>query len=104
MKGLRCNRSIFFKTHGGDYEDYEAHLGACAQFLNLEEELNCRFNDAIVYQVCKEIVKETQRPLYLEAVNKMRDEEADNNDSLEDVIESLRDIYDEFTEEIELVE
>ena len=104
FEGLAMQPLDFFKTHGGDYEDYEAHLGACAQFLNLEEELNESFNDAIAYQACKEIYKETKKPLCFEAVEEMQLEEFDNSDRLEDAIESLRSIYNEFLEELESVE
>lgn len=103
-EGLAMQPLDFFKTQGGDYEDYEAHLGACAEFLDIEEELNESFNGAIAYQACKEIYKETKKPLCFEAVEEMQLEEFDNSDRLEDAIESLRSIYNEFLEELESVE
>ena len=103
-EGLAMDGGDYFRANpGADFEDYEAHIGACAWFMDSEAAIYADIADAMRYAALGRLAADYGDDLDADAwaaVDEFTDWD-DNNARIEDVVEEAADAYREAVEEEE---
>lgn len=98
LNGLALDGSQYFDSHPGhDYEDYEAHLGAVAEYVSNERALYEDLEDGIEYAVLGAIAKHYGDELDKAAYEYVKDAKCcdwdDNNERIDSIKDEAVDLY-----------
>lgn len=92
MNGLALDGSQYFESHpGNDYEDYEAYLGACAEYVSNERELYADYEAAMEYAVLGALMERYGEELSREAYEYVNDCKTCDWDDTSERIDSIKD-------------
>ena len=106
LNGLALDGSQYFESHpGNDYEDYEAYLGACAEYVANERELYADYEAAMEYAVFGALIERYGEELSREAYEYVNDCKTCDWDDTGERIDSIKDeaveLYQEWLNENE---
>lgn len=99
--GLALDPRNYFEEHPGhDYEDYEAHLGAMAEYMAIEQEIYNNLEEGIEYAVLDALKTAYGDYLLTEAYEYIRDTKTcdwdDNNERVDSITDEAVELYAEF--------
>lgn len=90
--GLALDGSAYFEANpGSDYEDYEAHLGAVAEYVANERELYADYEAAMEYAVLGALMERYGEELSREAYEYVNDCKTCDWDDTSERIDSIKD-------------
>lgn len=103
-EGLALDPRNYFDAHPGhDYEDYEAHLGAIAEYMAIECEIHNDLEEGIEYAVLGALKTAYGDDLLTEAYEYIRKTKTcdwdDNNERVDSITSEAVELYAEFIEE-----
>lgn len=104
MDGLALDGSQYFESHPGkDYEDYEAYLGAVAEYVANERELYADYEAAMEYAVLGALMERYGEELSREGYEYVKDWKDcdcdDNNERIDSIKDEAIELYAQWLDE-----